>query len=122
VTGQSFTNEVMRDDCIEGQGYCVSPCSSLLIEKRKRSQSKEHHTEKQALDQSICLPLKNIEDHCETDRECKTVSVPFDERSYQFNCGHDQKCLIPDEARTRVPPWVYGVVGLTLAAGELPVV
>lgn len=50
------------------------------------------------------------------------MSVPFDERSYQFNCGHDQKCLIPDEARTRVPPWVYGVVGLTLAAGELPVV
>ena len=26
--------------------------------------------------------------------------------------------MIPDEARTRVPPWVYAVVGLTLATGK----
>ena len=73
--GQSFTNEVIRDDCIEGQGYCVCPCSSTSLEGGDDSVRK---TEGQALDQAICLQLKNIDDHCETDRECRTVSLPAD--------------------------------------------
>jgi hypothetical protein len=79
VTGQSFTNEVIRDDCIEGQGYCVSP-SQILSFWETDDRVRNNMTDGQALDQSICLPLKNIDDHCETDRECKTVGLPFDKR------------------------------------------
>ncbi|WVR06946.1 hypothetical protein IAU60_003982 [Kwoniella sp. DSM 27419] len=49
VSGLSFTNLVVRDNCIEGQGYCDTTSST-------------------------CMPLLLLEAACDTDRQCQSYN------------------------------------------------
>nr|XP_018262889.1 uncharacterized protein I303_04375 [Kwoniella dejecticola CBS 10117]OBR85047.1 hypothetical protein I303_04375 [Kwoniella dejecticola CBS 10117] len=48
-SGMSFTNTVIRDNCIQGQGYCDTSSNT-------------------------CLPLLKIGQGCSTDRECQSYN------------------------------------------------
>ncbi|WWC89241.1 uncharacterized protein L201_004160 [Kwoniella dendrophila CBS 6074] len=48
-SGMSFTNTVIRDNCIEGQGYCDT-------------------------NSNTCFPLLNLHQSCSTDRQCQSFN------------------------------------------------
>ncbi|ORY20636.1 hypothetical protein BCR39DRAFT_451871, partial [Naematelia encephala] len=49
ISGMSFSNQVVRDNCIENQGYCDQT-------------------------QNICLALKSLSSSCAADRECQSYN------------------------------------------------
>ena len=68
VSGMSFSNIVTRDNCVEGQGYCVrlpqSVNADVLI-----------GTHTQNITSNACLPLQQLGTTCTADRECQSVST-----------------------------------------------